>query len=175
MNEDCPWRTWRDGTWRNIGSCCCFFLFYSSSSSCSSSSGEDKTFRTLLLDTFVLVFSVRLTWLRLDGIEGCGVAAETQILSMILLMTPSLFFTSSDSFVVGLPFDDIWIVKLLQLHLQVFTSLLSSLGSDSYYNSYIYFLTPLQLFFKLLLSHIHMCMNKVWFIFAEASDRMECR
>ena len=32
-----------------------FIFFNSSSSSCSSSSGEDKTFRTLLLDTFVLV------------------------------------------------------------------------------------------------------------------------
>jgi len=46
-------------------------VFFSSSSSCSSSSGEDKTFRTRLLDTFVLVFlnsphpvdtEVKTTW-----------------------------------------------------------------------------------------------------------------
>ena len=30
------------------------------------------------------------TWLCLDGFEGCGVAAETRILSRFLLMTPSL-------------------------------------------------------------------------------------
>ena len=33
---------------------------------------------------------VRLTWLRLDGFEGRGIAAETQNLSRFLLMTPSL-------------------------------------------------------------------------------------
>ena len=43
-------------------------------------------------------FSVRPTWLCLDGFEGCGVAAETRILSRFLLMTPSLLFTSSVSF-----------------------------------------------------------------------------
>ena len=41
-----------------------FFLFFfssSSSCSCSSSSGEDKTFRTRLLDTFVLVYTLVLS------------------------------------------------------------------------------------------------------------------
>ena len=42
-------------------------------------------------------FSVRLTWLRLDGVEGSGGAAETRILSRFLLMTPPLLFTYSGS------------------------------------------------------------------------------
>ena len=45
-------------------------------------------------------FSARLTWLHLDMFVGCGVLAETQMLSRFLLMTPSLLFTSSGSFLV---------------------------------------------------------------------------
>jgi len=37
-------------------------------------------------------FSERLTWLHMDRFEGGGVAAETQILSRFLLMTPSLLY-----------------------------------------------------------------------------------
>ena len=45
-------------------------------------------------------FSVRLTWLCLDGFEGRRVAAKTRILSWFFLMTPSLLFTSLGSFLV---------------------------------------------------------------------------
>ena len=49
---------------------------------------------------FCRKFSGRLTWLRLDGFEGSGVAAETRIRSRFLMITPSLLFTSLGSFLV---------------------------------------------------------------------------
>ena len=43
-------------------------------------------------------FSVKLTWLCLDGFEDSWVAAETPILSRFFLMIPSLLFTYMGSF-----------------------------------------------------------------------------
>ena len=59
MNDDRPWRVSLLAPSRHMTKYrkVLFFVFSTSSfsSSCSSSSGEDKTFRTRLLDTFVLV------------------------------------------------------------------------------------------------------------------------
>ena len=44
--------------------------------------------------------AVQLLTATQESVEGSGVAAETQILSRFLLMTPSLLFTSSGSFLV---------------------------------------------------------------------------
>ena len=48
-----------------------------------------------------LNFSVRLTWLRLDGFEGCGVVAEIQI----LVPPDDSIFALHFGFLLGLPFQ----------------------------------------------------------------------
>ena len=59
MNDDRPWRVSLLAQSRHVTKYRKLLFFFSSSSSsscsCSSSSGEDKTFRTWLFDTFVLV------------------------------------------------------------------------------------------------------------------------